>query len=307
MASPIVIETHELSKRYGPQWAVSDLTLAIQKGTSVGIIGPNGSGKTTLLNLLTGVIRPTRGTYRWFGEPLSPTSARRCGCLIERPAFYPWLSARDNLAIVALNRGLPPQDLSRSLRAVGLDPRSSLSLQKFSLGMKQRLGLAAAFLGDPEVLILDEPTNGLDAEGMIHVRELVQERHRRGATILMTSHILSEIELLCTDVLVLQRGRLISQDPSLPSSDSSTGQTVIVGAVDPAGLIRLTTEWGLKTVVMGHELYLVSLPSDWTVASFNRRLVEAGVDLHHLVPKESTLEERFLKMIAASPAPENRQ
>ena len=210
-----VIEIQSLTKQYGSIQAVDDLSLQIPGGGVFGLLGPNGSGKTTTMGMLLGLIRPTSGTIRLFGdvaEGVHPDALRRIGAIVEEPSFYPYLSGRNNLRYFQGIGGNGSSDeVDRLLELVGLSERASSKFHTYSMGMKQRLGIAYALLGNPEVLFLDEPTNGLDPAGMAEVRSLIREVASSGRTVLLSSHLLHEVEQVCDSVAILSRGRLIAQ------------------------------------------------------------------------------------------------
>lgn len=209
----LILDIHTLSKRYGSIQAVDKLSLQVEKGSIYGLLGPNGSGKTTTLGMVLDVIRPTSGSFSWFGQPASPATKKRVGALLETPNFYPYLTARRNLEIVAEIKGASHSRIAEVLHLVGLSQRMHTTFKGFSLGMKQRLALASSLLNDPEVLVLDEPTNGLDPEGIAEVRELILKIAAEGKTVILASHLLDEVEKVCTHVAVLQKGVLRAQGP----------------------------------------------------------------------------------------------
>jgi ABC-2 type transport system ATP-binding protein len=214
-SSPLrfAVETHGLTKRFGSHAVVDQLDLRVPVGALVGFIGPNGAGKTTTLRMLLGLIRPTSGTARVCGVPLSDPGGylSRVGALIEGPAFYPGLSGERNLAVQATLAGIDPARIATVLDQVGLADRARSPYQTYSLGMKQRLGIAAALLGDPELVILDEPTNGLDPAGIRQMRGMLRSIRAEGRTVLVSSHLLAEIEQVCDWLIIISEGRLLFQ------------------------------------------------------------------------------------------------
>jgi ABC-type multidrug transport system ATPase subunit len=208
-----ILELDNLSKTYGGTTALRDLTLQVEPGSVYGLLGPNGSGKTTTLGIALGVLRASSGTVRWFGQPPTAAGRRRIGALLETPNFFPYLSAHQNLQLAADIKQADPRSVDQALDTVGLGTRQHDAFRGFSLGMKQRLALASTLLGNPEVLVLDEPTNGLDPQGIAEVRGLVQRLASEGKTIILASHLLDEIEKVCTHVAVLQRGELRAAGP----------------------------------------------------------------------------------------------
>ncbi len=208
-----VLSIRGLSKSYSHINAIRNLNLEISEGQAYGLLGPNGSGKTTTLSIVTGILRQNEGAFSWFGEKPGPEQRRSIGSLIETPHFYPYLSLVKNLKIICDIKGVGYADIDRVLDSANLIARKQSRFSSMSLGMKQRLGLAAALLGDPRVLVLDEPTNGLDPEGIAEVREMVLEQVKSGKTLILASHILSEVEKICTHVAILKKGELLANGP----------------------------------------------------------------------------------------------
>lgn len=211
-ASEPVVEVHDLTKRYGRLAAVDGVSLTVHRGEVFGFLGPNGAGKTTTLRMLLGLIRPSSGDVTVLGgRPGDPKSLRRIGSLIEGPGFYPYLTGRTNLRAVARYAGVPASSVGPALEAVGLADRAGDTFGSYSLGMKQRLGVAAALLKDPELVILDEPTNGLDPQGMRDMRELIVDLGRQGRTVILSSHLMGEVQQICERVAVIDRGRIVRE------------------------------------------------------------------------------------------------
>src|SRR6056300_1411687 len=205
--SKILLKGNQLSKNYGRVQAVTDLSFEIRKGSVYGILGPNGSGKSTTLGIVLNVVNASSGSFEWFEGALSTKEAlKKVGAIIERPNFYPYMSARENLELVCLIKEIPNSAVSKALKEVGLEDRSEDLFSTFSLGMKQRLAIASALLNDPEILILDEPTNGLDPQGIHQIREIIKQIATNGTTILLASHLLDEVEKVCSHVVVIHKG-----------------------------------------------------------------------------------------------------
>lgn len=291
-----VLQIQNLSKSYGRVKALQDVSFAVPAGSVFGLLGPNGSGKTTTLGIVLGVLRPDSGSYRWFGKEPDSETKRRMGAILETPNFYPYLSAEKNLQIVAQIKNVPETDIPRVLELAGLEQRKSSAFKGFSLGMKQRLALASALLGDPEVLVLDEPTNGLDPQGIVEVRELIGRVAAAGKTILIASHLLDEVEKVCTHVAVLQRGALKANGPvhNILSVDDS----LLLRADDmnrlEQTLRELFPEVSLK---IQKEEITVPLPKDLNPAELNKLLFERGVVLSQLLLKKKSLESQFLEIV----------
>ena len=202
-----ILKISNLTKKYGLLTAVSDLSFDIEKGSVYGILGPNGSGKSTTLGIVLNVVNKTSGNFSWFGGTKTTHQAlKKVGAIIERPNFYPYMTAYQNLKLVCKIKGISYDSIEKTLETVGLDDRKHSKFSTFSLGMKQRLAIASALLNDPEILILDEPTNGLDPQGIHQIREIIKDISQRGTTILLASHLLDEVEKVCTHVVVLRKG-----------------------------------------------------------------------------------------------------
>jgi ABC-2 type transport system ATP-binding protein len=208
----LVVTTQGLTKRYGDRLAVDGVSMTVRRGEVYGFLGPNGAGKTTTLRMALGLVRPTSGSVRVLGQPAgSPSVTARVGALIEGPGFYPNLSGRDNLRVLARYRGLPESAADDALARVELADRGADRFRSYSLGMKQRLGVAAALMGAPELIVLDEPTNGLDPAGMVEMRALIVDLARGGQTVVLSSHLLTEVQDICDRVGVIDRGHLLSE------------------------------------------------------------------------------------------------
>lgn len=291
-----IVSVNSLSKNFGSIKAVNNVSFTVNKGEVVGILGPNGSGKTTTLAIILGVKHATTGTYSWFGEKGTAETNKRIGAMLEVPHFYPYLSLERNLKTTALARGTGLSDINRVLQRVGLYERRKTSFQTLSLGMKQRLAIAATMLGDPEVLVLDEPANGLDPEGIAEIRELILDEAKRGKTIIMASHILDEVEKICSHVVILKNGKCLASG-SVSALLTETPQ-VLVEANEIENLISFfeSNEGYAISERNGNHL-LVGIKDGSNTTALNRRLFEAGIILSRLEPKRKTLEEQFLELI----------
>lgn len=288
-----VLEVDGLTKRYGQKTAVEDLSLAVQRGQIFGFLGPNGSGKTTTIGMIFGIIRPTRGDVTVFGESNREALAkRRMGGTLEQPNPYPYLTGRENLMVVAAIKGLDRKCIEAALAAVDLLDAAGREVKSYSLGMKQRLALAAATLGDPELLILDEPTNGLDPEGMREIRDLLLRLARSGRTIFISTHLLDEVEKICTHVAILKRGRL--QRTGAVTDFTHARITFRLCADDTRQLFEAVRQYQLARDVRmtGDAVYLDLI--DGAPASLNRYLAGRGIYLRELSTQRQTLEEAFL-------------
>ena len=300
---PSVLTIDHLHKHYGKIHAVNDLSLEIEKGSVFGILGPNGSGKTTTLGMLLGVIQPSSGSFAWFGEPAqSPhraaASRKRIGAILETPIFYPYLSATENLKIVAQIKDCPYHRIDEVLHTVDLHERKDDKFKTYSLGMKQRLAIASALLADPEVMILDEPTNGLDPQGIAEIRSLIVQIAEQDKTILLASHLLDEVQKVCSHFAVLKRGRRIYTgrvDEALSGTD-----TIEVAAPNMEQLQQLTQQFPFTEQVLRENGALrVRLHSEKNSADLNHYLIKQGVVVSHLSQKTQSLEQQFLELLSA--------
>jgi ABC-type multidrug transport system ATPase subunit len=295
-----IIETEGLTKRYGKVLAVDAASFTVERGQVFGFLGPNGSGKTTTIGMLLGILTPTGGRFRLFGRDGSQelhATRRRIGATLETPNFYPYLSGRANLRIVANVKGVGKAAIEHALDLVGLADRQKDSFGKYSLGMRQRLALAATMLGDPELVILDEPTNGLDPEGMREVRKIIQKFGEMGKTVFLSSHLLFEVERVCTHVAIIKKGRLVAQGNvreileqqpvvELRCDGALDRLQAAVAAYPPVASVRV--EDGTVCVTL----------DDGDTAALNRYLAGQGVYVSHLAVRARTLEDAFLELTA---------
>ncbi|MGY2007336.1 ABC transporter ATP-binding protein [Nocardia gipuzkoensis] len=289
-----IVVTRGLTKRYGEHTAVDGVSMSVAAGEIYGFLGPNGAGKTTTLRMLAGLIRPSRGTATIAGRrPGDPAVVRRIGVLIEAPGFYPYLSGRDNLRVLARYRGLGRPEVEEALARVGLVGRADDKFRTYSLGMKQRLGVGAALLGSPDLLILDEPTNGLDPAGMAEMRELITALAAEGHTVLLSSHLLGEVQEICDRVGVISQGRLLTQ---ATVAQLRGGSSLVVRA-EPLE-VALPAVRGLvgarSALLTGSGIRIES--DTVTAAAVARAVVASGADLLELRVDEKSLEEVFFEM-----------
>ncbi len=289
-----LVETHGLTKRYGRINAVKDLSLTIRRGEVYGFLGPNGAGKTTTLRMLLGLIRPTSGTAKVLGEkPGAPAGLSGIGALVESPAFYPYLSGKDNLRVMARYSGVPYWRVDDALNTVELSGRAKDKFKKYSLGMKQRLGVAAALLKDPDLLILDEPTNGLDPKGMADMRALIRTLGRGERTVLLSSHLLGEIEQICDRVGVIRKGRLVAEG-TVAELRGRAGLLVRAEPLEEARYIAARLA-GVEEAVVTDGMLRLTIDAR-RAAEVNAKLVSAGVRVSELRVAEQSLEEVFLEL-----------
>ena len=290
-----LVQTRGLTKRYGARiTAVRDLDLLINRGEVYGFLGPNGAEKTTTLRMLLGLIRPSSGEASVVGEtPGSVASLSKVGALIESPAFYPYLSGRDNLRVMSRFSGVSESRIDKVLRTVELTERARDKFSKYSLGMKQRLGVAAALLKDPELLILDEPTNGLDPKGMADMRRLVRDLGHGERTVLLSSHLLGEVEQICDRVGVIRNGALVAEG-TVSELRGSKGLLIAADPVEEALEIVKRLEEVEDVRISDGKLYL---SADLEVAAnVNAKLVSAGIRVSEMRSSEQSLEQVFLEL-----------
>jgi len=291
-----ILSIRSLSKSYKQVRAIQNLNLNISEGQAFGILGPNGSGKTTTLSIVTGIIRQDGGSFSWFGEIPEAGQRKTIGSLIETPHFYPYLNLEKNLKIICDIKGISYEDIARVLETARLIERKRSRFSTLSLGMKQRLGIAAAMLGDPRVLVLDEPTNGLDPEGIAEVREIVIEQVKRGKTLILASHILNEVEKICNHVAILKNGELLASGPvkELLAEDeiieiSCVNNEKLKQLLEQARMVKeVETENGLLVITL-HEN---TSPADINAFAFSNNLV-----IHHMLSRKRSLESHFLELV----------
>lgn len=292
-----VLQASQLSKFYGQIAALNGMDLTVEAGQVVGLLGPNGSGKTTLLATVLDVVRPDGGSFSWFEGRESANPRRKIGALLETPNFYPYLDADQNLAVVAGIKGVEKPRFEELLDLVGLRERRRSPFKAYSLGMKQRLALAACLVGDPEVLILDEPTNGLDPEGMIEMRRIIQRIAGLGKTILMASHILDEVERICTHVAIMKQGKCLASGQV--GSILGGRPLVEMGAAerDMEKLLRVLGSCSLvRNVSRSGSRLSMELEEGGTGAELNRIAFAEGIVLDHLAVRPRSLEAEFLEI-----------
>jgi len=292
-AAPLV-EVTGLTKRYGDTLAVDGVDLTVLPGEVYGFLGPNGAGKTTTLRILTGLIAPTSGTVKVLGgRPGSPGILGKTGSMIESPAFYPYLSGLDNLRLLAEYAEVPRRRVDEVLELVDLDDRARDRFSAYSLGMKQRLGVAAALLKDPELVILDEPTNGLDPAGMRDMRRLIRELGSDGRTVLLSSHLLGEVQQICDRVGIIDSGKMVAEH----NVEELRGEQELLVRAEPQQQAQaiLTSLLGSGTVHRYDETLRVQVDPG-RAAEVNRVLVEAGVAVSELHSTERALEDLFFEL-----------
>jgi ABC-type multidrug transport system ATPase subunit len=294
-----VLSVNGLIKDFGRIRAVNNITLEVKAGQVFGMLGPNGSGKTTTLGMLMGVVNPTAGDFAWFGEAPSHHVRKKIGAVLEHPIFYPYLSGQKNLELNAMIKQCPVENIPRVLELVELTPRKDHKYKTYSLGMKQRLAIASALLNDPTVLILDEPTNGLDPMGIAEIREIIKKIASNGKTIILASHLLDEVQKVCTHFAILQRGNLIH---SGPVDDVGKGTETVEVNADVENLNEILLAFsGTSSIAKEEGVYQVALRDGFHGKDLNQFLFEKSVVASHLVTKKKSLEKQFLEILANNP------
>lgn len=291
-----ILSIQNLNKRYGGLQALKNVSLEITKGNVYGILGPNGSGKSTTLGIVLNVVNKTSGEYSWFGGNLQTHEAlKKVGAIIERPNFYPYMTAEQNLKLVCKIKNIDYSKVDEKLELVGLTDRKNSKFSTFSLGMKQRLAIASALLNDPEILILDEPTNGLDPQGIHQIRDIIKLIASKGTTILLASHLLDEVEKVCTHVLVLRKGQVLYSGPV--DGVSANEGFFELQADDTENLIRiLQAHPAIDKITTADAKVLVYLKSKLESKDLNQYLFANNICLSHLVKRKNSLEEQFLEL-----------
>ncbi len=291
-----ILSIKNLYKRYGKVQAVKDVSLDIQKGNVYGILGPNGSGKSTTLGIVLNVVNKTSGEYSWFNGTMKTHEAlKKVGAIIERPNFYPYMTAKENLELVCKIKGIDYKKVHEKLEIVGLLDRQDSKFNTFSLGMKQRLAIASALLNDPEILILDEPTNGLDPQGIHQIRDIIKFIASQGTTILLASHLLDEVEKVCSHVLVLRKGEILYS--GTVDGMSNNNGFIELQANDMKSLIVALQQFpNLSDIKEVDGKVVLFSKSDIDSAEVNKFLAKQSIYLNHLVKRKNSLEEQFLQL-----------
>lgn len=291
-----VLSINNLSKHYGSIRAVDGLSLEVKSGSVFGILGPNGSGKTTTLGITLSVINPTGGDFKWFGQPATPNSRKCIGAILEHPIFYPYLTGVQNLKIICDIKEVSHSRIEEVLKLVDLQERKHSKYKTYSLGVKQRLAIASAMLCDPEVLILDEPTNGLDPQGISEIRELIIEIANSGKTIILASHLLDEVQKICTHFCVLQRGKLLHTGLV---EDVGKGSVSIEVKADAENLQEILEASGMVGKIKRElDKYILTMNDGYTSGQLNAYLFKQGITAKHLVVKTKSLEKQFMEILA---------
>jgi ABC-type multidrug transport system ATPase subunit len=291
-----VLSIRNLTKDFGKLRAVNNLNLEVKAGQVFGMLGPNGSGKTTTLGMLMGVTNPSAGEFFWFGETPTNELRKKIGAVLEHPIFYPYLSGQKNLELNAMIKQCPSENIPKVLELVELTDRKEDKYKTYSLGMKQRLAIASALLNDPTVLILDEPTNGLDPMGIAEIREIIKKIAANGKTIILASHLLDEVQKVCTHFAVLKKGTMIHTGPV---DEVGKGEEIVEVNADVENLQDLLSSFrGVLSVNRENGSFQVSMQEGFHSKDLNKFLFEKGVTASHIVTKKKTLEKQFLEILA---------
>ncbi len=297
---PLILETiltlNNLTKKYGPVTAVKDLSFTIEKGNVYGILGPNGSGKSTTLGIVLNVVNKTSGDFQWFnGTESTHEALKKVGAIIERPNFYPYMTASQNLNLVCKIKDVSPDKIDEKLEIVGLLDRKDSKFRTFSLGMKQRLAIASALLNDPEILILDEPTNGLDPQGIHQIREIITKIAGLGTTILLASHLLDEVEKVCSHVVIIRKGEKLYSG-RVDEMNASHGFFELKAADNALLETILKEHKSFGKIIQKGDSVTAFLNEPMDAQTLNTVLFEKGIVLSHLVKRKESLEEQFLQL-----------
>jgi len=291
-----VLSIQKLTKNFGKLCAVNNLDLEVKKGQVFGMLGPNGSGKTTTLGMLMGVVNPTSGSFSWFGEPATHLTRKKIGAVLEHPIFYPYLSGQKNLELNAMIKGADPGNIPKVLETVELTARRDDKFRTYSLGMKQRLAIASALVSDPIILILDEPTNGLDPMGIAEIREIIKKIAADGKTIILASHLLDEVQKVCTHFAVLKRGTLMHTGPV---DDVGKGEELVeVQAYHDDLGVLLQEFMGSASIKKENGLFQVMMKDGYHSKDLNRFLFDKGIIASHLATRKKSLEKQFLEILS---------
>lgn len=297
-----VLALNKITKFYGPVRALHDVSFDVPKGSVFGILGPNGSGKTTLLGIVMDILRPTAGNFLWNGKPGSHEMRKQIGTLLETPNFYHYLSGEKNLQIAAAIKEKGKEDIPSVLEKVNLTQRKNSKFSTYSLGMKQRLAIASTLLGNPDILVFDEPTNGLDPAGIAEIRDLMKELNRQGKTVIMASHILDEVEKVCTHVAIIQKGELktvgtVAEVLSASHENKTETVEIDLAAENMATLEEMLRQFpGVLHLFPKDHSLSIECEAGITTAAINRFCFEKGIVLSQLSLRRKSLEKRFLEI-----------
>jgi ABC-2 type transport system ATP-binding protein len=292
-----ILSLKNLDKKYGRVHAVNNLSFDIKKGNVYGILGPNGSGKSTTLGIILNVVNKTSGAFSWFDGNLSTHEAlKKVGAIIERPNFYPYMTATQNLALICKIKGITTDKIDEKLKTVNLFERRASKFRTFSLGMKQRLAIASALLNDPEILILDEPTNGLDPQGIHEIRQIIKKIAAKGTTILLASHLLDEVEKVCSHVVVIRKGvKLYAGRVDEMTASKGLFELKVESNINEL-VATLENHKAIDKISIEENVVIATLKEEISAAEMNAYLFKNKITLSHLVKRKPTLEQQFLDL-----------
>ncbi|MDG1452107.1 MAG: ATP-binding cassette domain-containing protein [Polaribacter sp.] len=292
-----ILSLNNLSKKFGQIQAVKNLSFNIKKGNVYGILGPNGSGKSTTLGIILNVVNKTSGEFTWFnGKRTTHEALKKVGAIIERPNFYPYMTASQNLRLICKIKEVSTDKINEKLTDVNLFERRDSLFKTFSLGMKQRLAIASALLNDPEILILDEPTNGLDPQGIHEIREIIKSIAAKGTTILLASHLLDEVEKVCSHVIIIRKGEKLYSG-SVDEMSTSKGLFELSSETQNSKLQALLEEHeSIGSVKVQGEVFIAYLTAEMKASEMSAYLLDNGVSISHLVKRKPSLEQQFLDL-----------
>ena len=292
-----ILKVTDLTKKYGKLTAVDKLSFSIEKGQIYGLLGPNGSGKSTTLGIILNVVNKTSGSFQWLDGNYSISEAlKKIGAIIERPNFYPYMTAYQNLELVTKIKNIPVDNIKEKLALVGLADRQNDKFKTFSLGMKQRLAIASALLNDPEILILDEPTNGLDPKGIHEIRQIIKDVAKQGTTIILASHLLDEVEKVCDQVIILQKGKKIFEGNIEEMSLKNNWFEIQTDALDQLKELLINNPDIDSFKVVNDIVKVYPAKSNYTGKDLNKFLAQHQIYLEHIEKKQPRLEESFLEI-----------
>jgi len=288
-----ILNIRNLSKSYGVIKALDNLNLEVKRGDIYGILGPNGSGKTTTLGIILSILKADSGSYEWFGGQFGSNPRKKIGAILETPNFYPYKTGIDNLKIVAKIKGIKDFDFDEVMRLVNLEHRKMSKFRTYSLGMKQRLAIAATMIGNPEVVIFDEPTNGLDPKGIAEVRNILKRVAESGRSVIMASHILDEVEKICSHVAIIKNGKLLST--GMVGELLSDNYLIEIGAYDNEKLEQFLEDFKpIKKTSKKDNYWICTVDKNTPVELISRKAFDTGLLLSHFVVRKQSLEEEFL-------------
>lgn len=290
-----VLQIKGLTKQYGPITALNKLDLNIEAGNIYGLLGPNGSGKTTTLGIILGILTQTSGEFEWFGGEFGDKYRMRIGAILETPNFYPYLNANKNLQIIQEIKNSHDDDIDQLLETVNLAHRKKSKFRAYSLGMKQRLAIAATLIGQPDVVIFDEPTNGLDPEGIAEVRKILKRVADTGKTVIMASHLLDEVEKICSHVAIIKNGQLLATGPVGAILSNDITVEVAAKDMDKLSQILSSVDW-VQNIKREGDIFEFHMAENYTAQEINNLVYSHNVVLSHLVSRKRKLEEEFLEI-----------